>query len=665
VFQLAADKSVVRMLKEFRYAYATGGPGSAATADYIAQPDPLNVASGITITPPLVCQSTASPPFASGCSPVVGVQAGVPAPATAPPLDALPPLEEGTDYAVVITSAVKDIFGRPLQKSTVAKLLLDPGFDPIATSSVDGTSLLAGIDDATATALRKMREDLRNVVAALPNGQTSNDVALAYTFHTQSVTETSLELSAAPYGTEQAAGYMALFFPQAVTTITPPGTYTNVAHFYDVAIPSIDATDKTTGALNPDQAMWGQALLDAIVAVPSAANPNIPSCPPPNAALKCAPLVVFGHGLGGRKENVLGQDPLGNIGALVESLAAKGFIVAAIDFPQHGGRSWCFKNSDCTTGSADGVCTPFPGGLGQGDVDPGTGAPIAPGTCTTGVPKTAISGQTFISGNFFRTRDALRQNLIDQAALVLALARPPSALWPAQPAPGADPLKTKLALEQGIAVDPASIYWEGISLGGIAGTEVLATNSRFDRGVTSVAGGALVDVFTHAPAFTTRVNALFTALLAPELDAIAPGTPFTAALVDGTNPSFNLGVATAYLKTISVAKWILDPGDPLNFAKHLRTDPLPNLLSSVPALQSAKDVLGQVAEFDQVIPNPFNFELFLNGQISIVEYTSGNANYLPNMHGVLSFDPTVQGDAASYLFNLTLPPAPPTKVTIP
>jgi hypothetical protein len=173
-------------------------------------------------------------------------------------------------------------------------------------------------------------------------------------------------------------------------------------------------------------------------------------------------------------------------------------------------------------------------------------------------------------------------------------------------------------------------------------------------------------VFTHAPAFQGKVNALFTGLLKTELDAIAPGTPFIPALVDGTSASFNLGVASAYLKTTVLAKWILDPGDPLNFARHLVTAPLPNLLSPTlpPPPQSPKRVLGQVAVGDMVVPNPFNRELFTIGAIDVVEYTS--LTYpAANMHGILSFDQTVQGDAASYLFNLTPLPAPPAQVTIP
>src|SRR5439155_14845351 len=56
---------------------------------------------------------------------------------------------------------------------------------------------------------------------------------------------------------------------------------------------------------------------------------------------------------------------------------------------------------------------------------------------------------------------------------------------------------------------------------------------------------------------------------------------------------------------------ILDPADPVNFAGHLSTATLPNLLANqngtVP--QAAKAVLTQAAYCDQVVPNPFNFIL--------------------------------------------------------
>jgi hypothetical protein len=352
----------------------------------------------------------------------------------------------------------------------------------------------------------------------------------------------------------------------------------------------------------------------------------------------------------------------------VNALLAKGYVVAATDFPQHGERTWCKVSSDCGTGplgsGADGTCTPFAEGVGptyQGDTDgPGCdAAPVNPGTCTTGTPNLARSGQTFISANFFRTRDALRQNLIDQAALALALARPAFA-----PTVAATLFTARLAAD-GIAIstDPNAVYWEGISLGGIAGTEVLATNPRFSRGVTAVAGGTLFDLFTDSPSFQSRVTPLFSCLLKPQLDAIGAGG-FDRAFIDPSNAtSFAPTVAAAYGKTAITAKWILDPGDPLNYARHLKTVPLPNIVLGTAG--TAKSVLGIVATNDAVIRNPYNLELFTNGAVDTITYVSNGGLYLnPSnlMHGILGFDATVQADAANYLADpaATLPVSPVT-----
>src|SRR5207248_4665903 len=67
----------------------------------------------------------------------------------------------------------------------------------------------------------------------------------------------------------------------------------------------------------------------------------------------------------------------------------------------------------------------------------------------------------------------------------------------------------------------------------------------------------------------------------------------------------------AYLQFLVVAKTILDPADPVNFAGHLQSNTLPNLLvnqnGTVP--QAAKALLTQAAFCDQTVPNPWNYIL--------------------------------------------------------
>lgn len=588
------------------------GGGAPEEAVYVTQPPDINQAC----------------PIPSGlCASAIGLQPAVPAAVPGVGSFFLPPLEEDTDYAVVVTRGVMDAAGTPLVRGAVAKMILDVA-SPV---SVGGVSQLAasGVDDVTAAALETMRAQLAPVYDVLPDGKTKADVAMAYTFKTQSTTGVSLQLSALPFGVEQAAA-SAVFTPFAATDVTATWAALqgpDVDSFWSVTTPTVDAIDKTTGALRPDLATLTPAQMaalvtpiPALVTVPLAAN--VPSCglPPPNDALRCARLVVFGHGLGGGHLQSM---------AFANALAANGFVVAAIDFPLHGDRAWCSTDADCNPG---GTCALFPGGAGQGDANP-------PGVCSSGnlldpARLTSVaSGRYFVSANFFRTRDAFRQNLIDQSALALSVARPPA---PFAPQPAANPLATAL-LAKGIVIDPSEVYYEGISLGGIYGTQVLATNPRFTRGVLSVGGGTLVDIFTTAPAFQAEVDALFLSLG-----------------IDRSQIPTDPAVAARYLQTLSVAKWVLDPAESVVFAKHVSREPLPNLLSPTPALQVPKDAFGMVATGDTVVPNPFNFLLFQNVGADVTVYSSATAPGGAVPHSFLATDPTAQSNAADWLLDPVL-----------
>jgi hypothetical protein len=60
------------------------------------------------------------------------------------------------------------------------------------------------------------------------------------------------------------------------------------------------------------------------------------------------------------------------------------------------------------------------------------------------------------------------------------------------------------------------------------------------------------------------------------------------------------------LQFLVVAKTVFDFADPINFAGHLKSNTLPDLLhGGVP--QAVKQILTQVANCDGVVPNPFGF----------------------------------------------------------
>jgi hypothetical protein len=515
----------------------------------------------------------------------------------------LPPLKENTEYAVVITSGVQDTNQKGLTKSTVSQILLFQ--QPLVNSA--GQSELPGVDNATAQGLERMRLLLKPVVTQVQadKGITESQIAIAYTFLTQTITGKNsinnsskppglLQFAALPYDVIESTAYV----PTTPTSLTPDEAFArfgvdttvvpngDIAEILETTFPTTNLLSDTTGAFNAATATV--ETLGAILAIPKTAA--VPFCPTGAgfpAGSHCAPLVVFHHGLGGGRGDML---------TVANELVKQGFVVAAIDAPKHGDRSWCSADNQCAAG---GTCVAIPGASAQGDtVPPGIcskGLVKAPVLCATAACTTAwaasanqdgtalASGNYLVSGNLFRTRDTFRQDVIDNSALILAISRPPGLPAPAQPNP-----VTSLLAMSGIVIDPSQVFWEGQSLGAILGTLNVASNARIGRAALNVGGGTVVDVITHAPAFTNQVTALLTSL------GIQPGTP-------------------QYLQFILLAKWVLDPSEPVNFADNLlgnATHPtLPDLLTGM-ASQTGKPTLGQLAACDTTVPNAFNLELY-------------------------------------------------------
>jgi hypothetical protein len=195
-----------------------------------------------------------------------------------------------------------------------------------------------------------------------------------------------------------------------------------------------------------------------------------------------------------------------------------------------------------------------------------------------------------------------------------------------------------------MAVDPTTSYYEGISLGSISGTSAVAANPRISRALLSVGGGTAFDIFTTSPAFHAGTGALLASLI--------PG--FTWEAIDSTNAAFNPAIAADYLKTSILAKWILDPGDPINYASAMVAAPMANFIAdkTFQTPQAAKTVQAQVAALDQVVPNTTNWLLYQLMAVPTSLYVSGTGDgRVP--HGMLGTIATVQADAAGFLLSGT------------
>lgn len=632
--------SAVRKL-DIVEALTTGHPEKTQFVD-----EPTAIAQTV---PGATCGS--SPPSSTrSLSTAIGLQPAVPARvgATFVPV---PPLKEATTYVVLVTDGVQDINCTGLTRSTLAKLvLLDP---KLPLSDASGKSLVVGPTDAQAVGLDKMRAGVNLAIATLAaekSAITRDHIAMAYTFHTQSITGTAVSLGALPYSPACSSTVTSNCFPsQAVAALSVPvasattlwcknapscanqtaaGTVNDVYDTYAVDRASVptgnigfimqsviltpNLLDPATGAFLSDPSKLSLEPIPVIISVPGVSSIPSAACIGAGGTPPClAPLAVFRHGVNGSRATML---------ALADRLNNAGIVVAAIDAAKHGARSFCHSvtNAECVSGSSCLACdgtnpycadtqgnkfdfthqgdTPTAGGT-PGKCSGGTlqnggnfvnGPVVCPGTgCPTafangGAP--IASGNYFVSGNLFRTRDSLRQDIIDQSQLIHVLAVNPQA-----PPTGAD-IFNKMAAT-GVIIDPTRIYYIGQSLGGIQGDVDVAANPRITKALFNVSGETIVDTYTNSPALGPALNALLATL------GITPGTP-------------------AYLQFVNVAKWILDPADPANFSDHLTRNTLPNLLKSglPPPLNSdpmvPKKILGQMASCDNTVPNPFNLLQF-------------------------------------------------------
>jgi hypothetical protein len=520
----------------------------------------------------------------------------------------LPPLDGSRRYAVIVTNRVRDAGGNPIVRSTLGKILW--GFTSPLYDAGTNTSLIPGVAPADAAGLQALRDGLNPLLAALPAlagdaTLTRDTIVMAYTVTTQTVTATSSQLSAAPYAIEAGAGQAVFAVTGPPTTPAFPGSFPNVVAFREFPMNTLFAIDLTTGAIDRDAIENPVPVsIPVLMAFPAAAA--VPACPG-DPAQKCAPVVLFHHGLGGNRTSML---------AVADRFAQAGMVVAAIDAPYHGARGFCQVDTDCGTG---GVCT-HPDD--DGDV---------PGTCTTGTLQSPTP-RYFISENFFRTRDAIRHTLLDYSALALAVARPPAPY----PQPAANPVALT-ATGLGYAIDPTQVHFTGASLGGIIGTSITATNPRIQRSVLNVPGATMFDVFTRSPAFAAQVD--------PLLAAIVPG--YTRAAVTPGDPAFDLAVFAAFTQTSAVAKWILDPADPLNYADRVETKLVdPALVTQLgPTASATAQVYAQMVTNDGVIPNPFSRLLFarLGAAVDQVEFQT-DATPAAQLHSLIGV-PSPQGAA--------------------
>ncbi|HSN26484.1 MAG TPA: hypothetical protein VLT45_09365 [Kofleriaceae bacterium] len=573
------------------------------------------------------CEFTSACGSPTALSPVIAIQPGGATSGDKTSVFRARPLKEDTTYAVVMTTGIKDKTGKAIGRGTVAKVL---GFQNAL--SVDGKSALQGIDDTTASSLERMRLELAPVFGKLDPSK----VAMAYTFHTQSMLKTSLQLSALPYSslvpaatalpiasTLQSHSAADAFAKYGVDATVVPKSH--IDQILEVDIVTFNLLDPLTGAFFPNPANAAPEVIHVMIATPLATNPKVPACTGGLAPFgKCAPLMVFHHAFQRGRADML---------TVADTYAEAGMVTVAIDAAKFGDRSFCTSGtSGAASGCAGGAActTALPAGA-QGDVHP-------PGTCgTAGFVKHPVSasctgacaaaatdgipydsGNYSISTNVFRTRDTGRQDLIDQSQLIRAIAFVPAGAPPT----GHAVLDHMVA--RGVIIDPATIYYSGQSLGAMSGALVVATNPRITKAALNVGGGPTMDVLASSPFFKPLFEQLLVAL------GIEEGT-------------------ADFLKMMVVSKTVADPAEGLNYVGRLTANTLPNLLVDPTGAtpQAPKKILMQAAYCDDAVPNAFNFLFASNGRVGPLP--TGASFFAPGGTGTFqlfvgsSFDPSTFG----------------------
>lgn len=251
------------------------------------------------------------------------------------------------------------------------------------------------------------------------------------------------------------------------------------------------------------------------------------------------PVVVALHGISRQKEDWL---------AAANALCAAGHVVVAIDLYQHGARQ------------AD---IALPEGDFADHVD----------------PVLAVAGarfpDPFINPTFLaRTRDKLRQSIVDQLALVRILA-------------SADGARPEIDLDgDGAPDDYGAIHLVGHSLGAILGAGVAAVSPDLDRVALSVPGASLVQIIDESPALSGDIDLLIYATGGAPGFGLLAGSARTLLPDDGAREVYD-----------RVAESLLSRADPLAWASAILSG---SLGGAQPRL------LVQLAVGDLVVPNSTN-----------------------------------------------------------
>jgi hypothetical protein len=504
-------------------------------------------------------------------------------------------LDQHTRYLLLVTNGIHDASGQPVRGS-----LAFARFRGELRAAADGRDLMDLVDGARRAGI----EDRQIVAASLFTTQSATATLEKVRAQIKAAHPAAASFQIGADGSRTvfpAAGITGIVFNRQIGTTrflpTPvpiqalavvPGSVAQVA-FGKYASPDYE----TAGAFIPQTGTRRgvpavQRVSDLYFTLFLPAGPQ-----PPGGW----PVAIFGHGFGDNKNN----SPF----AVASILAARGIATAAINVVGHGGG----PAGTLVVSLAGGASVTLPAGGRAVDQNGDGFFDVTEGS-------SALPPQTIIS-----SRDALRQTVIDMMQLVREI-------------------------EVGVDVDgdgrpdldPTHISYVGQSFGGIYGTTFVAVEPSVRAGAINVGGGSVTEV-SRLGIFRPVLGAVLASHV-PTLLNLPGDFNENLPLRDQPPVIDTVPGASAIQEFLDRMEWVMESGDPVVYAPHLRTSPL----AQVPV----KAVLFQFAKGDETVPNPTTTAILRAGDL---------ADHATFFRNDLAFanDPTVPKNPHSFLTRLNVP----------
>jgi hypothetical protein len=461
-------------------------------------------------------------------------------------------LDQHRRYALIVTSAVRDQTGDPIQPDQ---------------------EFLRCLSEPSNSYCRELAGQIGRITALAERLGWTRRVIAASVFTTMSATvwlEKVRDLLPAILLGFQRTGLKSAFnIADLATIVFRRQVRRNPSQFQDVPVSMalldgvgriVFGSYRSPNFLNPEQ-LIPQSPTGVSTTLPAATaeiqfHVLLPATAKPPSGY---PVVIAGHAYTGNR--------FGFTANVASTLAKAGYAIIAIGVVGHGSGA----EGKVVLTEKNGAAAELPAGgrsidmNGDGAIDVGEGC--------------------FSLRGPFGFRDCLRQTVVDLMQLVRLIRA-----------------ETDVDGDGTVDLDSSRIYYTSLSLGSFYGTILAAVEPGVSALVLNVGGASMLDSLRWSPSFQRD---LLAPLLGMRTPPVAPnkGTEYEENYVLRHQPVKvnDVPVAMEIQNIFEMWEWIQMPGDPLAFAPHLRASTLPGV--------PIKRILFQIARGDQSVPNPMSSAL--------------------------------------------------------